>query len=247
MSQLSLSQTTESIARRVRETVAREPKKAIACAALLIVCAGVLLRGWTTGNATAAAGVPGSAGTGATDDSRLPRAWRDDTGAHAGRADKLDGWLSRPLQGPSRNLFEFRPENYLSARHAGEANVDAAPIAAETGRFWDRLAKSITSRADLRRQRQIRTDNVVAAAGKLKLQSTMIQGGVPRAMIDGRLLKAGDAIVCDAPNSGATATAKPTFRIVRIGRQSVVVERDGVRVELSMSGTEKLRVLTDED
>lgn len=241
---------------RLPEVIRREPKKMAVFAALVIVFGGMTLKTFVfTGAPAPASANSASSGRGeaSTEDKTTSlassEALRDAKAARAARADKLEAWLQGPLDSPRRNLFEFRSENYLSASHATAGVTDGAPNLAETGRFWDRLAKSITSRADLRRQRQIRTDNVVAVAGKLRLQSTMIQGGTPRAMIDGRMLKAGDVVAVDAPaaNPAGAQAAKTTFRIERIGRQSVIVERDGVRIELSMTGTERVRVLPEEE
>lgn len=233
------------VARRASELIAREPKKAVACAALLVVLGAMAARSFmrSGGVATAAAEpirvMPGSL----RGDESLRRAARDDANARAARADKLESWLSRPLQGPARDLFAFRPENYASATRAGTGEADVAPIAAETGRRSEQPEKSSAPRADLHVQRQVHRDAVAAAVGKLRLQSTVIQAGVPRAMIDGQLVKAGDTLTGEA----TAGNAKPTFRVVRIERQSVVIEHDGVRVEISMVGAEKVRLLADDE
>lgn len=247
MSQPSEKSFLQNAWQQARDMLAREPKKAVVCAALLVVLGSMALKtfvftgGPAVANAAQEAEADGSA--------PLPRAIsvaRGSASDRAARADKLGLWLAKPVEGPGRNLFEFRPENYVSASAAGagaSAGVGSGP---DSGRFWDRLAKSITSRADLRRQRQIRTDNVVVAAGKLRVQSTMIQNGVPRVMIEGRLLKAGDSVTVEA-SAGVKDGAKPSYRIVRVNRQSVVLERDGVRVEVKMTGTDKVRVLSDDE
>jgi hypothetical protein len=245
MSAFGLTTTTRQLAGRAREGIAREPKKAIACAALLVVFGAMAARSLmrSSGVATASAESSGVGTTALHDEESLRRVARDDANARAARADKLESWLSRPLQGPARDLFAFRPENYASVTRAGTGEADVAPIAAETGRPTEQPEKSNAPRADLHVQRQVRVDAVVAAAGKLRLQSTVIQSGVPRAMIDGQLVKAGDTVTGEAANGAA----KPAFRVVRIDRQSVVVDRDGVRVEISMVGAEKVRLLSDDE
>ncbi|MFT3785251.1 MAG: hypothetical protein QM770_03675 [Tepidisphaeraceae bacterium] len=154
------------------------------------------------------------------------------------RADKLERWLQKRYDAPARNLFALNLDLFPRA-DAGTAAKAAQPItSAQSDRFWDRLAKSITTQADLRRQRQIRLENVLAVAGKLRLQSTMITGGVPRAMIDGRLYKVGDVITVEG------SSPKVTFRVDRIGARSVVLDRDEAKLELGM-GVNRVRVLRD--
>jgi hypothetical protein len=232
---------------RLPDMVRREPAKAVVCAALLVVCTTMALRTFvfTAAPATAQA-APGAKDAPLRPETQDAALIAENT-SRAARADKLESWLQRPFEGPGRNLFEFRPENYQSISRAGAVASDVQPIVADSERFWDRLAKSITSRADLRRQRQIRSDNVAAAAGKLRLQSTMIQGGTPRAMIDGRMFRVGESISVEAPAAKEGGAVKSTFRVVRIGRQSVVVERDGIRVELSMKPTDKVRLLGEDE
>lgn len=130
---------------------------------------------------------------------------------------RLQEWLRTPLVSASRNLFAIKLD-YFPRAVAAAPQQSATPPA--TG-FWDQLAKSMASRADEQRARRILVDNLKAAAAKLDLQSTMLGGNVPRALINGTIVGEGDVV--------------EGFRILKIEARRVIVEREGVKFEVLFS------------
>jgi hypothetical protein len=90
--------------------------------------------------------------------------------------------------------------------------------------FWDELAKSMTSHADVKKERQILVENLARQASQLRLQSTIMSAS-PKAVIDGGLVGEGDVVA--------------SFRVLRIEPRRITVEREGIKLaiqtkELSM-------------
>jgi hypothetical protein len=125
----------------------------------------------------------------------------------------LRAWMESPTAPLTRNLFEVELERFP---HDGSpvpmANKDAVG-------FWDELAKSMTFRADVKRERQILMENLARQASQLRLQST-IMGASPKAVIDGGLVGEGDVVA--------------TFRVLRIEPRRITVEREGIKLEIQM-------------
>jgi len=149
------------------------------------------------------------------------------------KADRVRRWIATPVAPVTRNLFVMQAEFFPTLPDA--VSSSAAQTLQES--FWDRLAKSESARADLYRQRQIRQENLLQAAGSLKLQST-VMGSFPRALIDGRLLKAGQTVSVVANGQSIV------FVIDRIEPMRVVLKRDEIMVELPIAGG-RMRVVTD--
>jgi hypothetical protein len=125
----------------------------------------------------------------------------------------LRAWMESPGAPLTRNLFEVELERFP---HDGSVvqttNKDVVG-------FWDELAKSMTSRADVKRERQILVENLARQASQLRLQST-IMGASPKAVIDGGLVGEGDVVA--------------TFRVLRIEPRRITVEREGIKLEIQM-------------
>jgi hypothetical protein len=86
--------------------------------------------------------------------------------------------------------------------------------------FWDRLAKSMTAKADQMKERRILIENHRLQAAQLKLQTTLM-GRHPRAMVNGELVTEGDVVA--------------TFRVLAIEPRRIIVEREGVKLEILMN------------
>ena len=151
------------------------------------------------------------------------------------RVDPVERWLLDRIRPLDRNPFEFHPEFFPNVDAAVES---PAVLVVDDELFWDRLAKSIASRADQRKQRQIRIENLQVAAGKLRVQST-IMGTNPRVLIGGTMNSVGDTVETE---SGGVMLQ---FRIVRIEGRRIILEREGVKLELPM-GANRARVIVDE-
>jgi hypothetical protein len=122
-------------------------------------------------------------------------------------------WQRRPIAPLSRNLFVI---NYDFFPQDGSA--PAAPVHVQQGDgFWDHIAKSMTARADQKREREVLVENLRGQALQLKLQSTVL-GASPRALVNGQLVRVGDVVA--------------SFRVTKIEARRIVVEREGIKLEV---------------
>jgi len=124
-------------------------------------------------------------------------------------------WREAPPEVLGRNLFAVDLDRYPQ-----DGNRPTAPVAAPaTQGFWDELAKSMSFHADARKERQILVENLQQQASQLRLQSTMM-GASPKAVIDGEMVGEGDVIA--------------SFRVLRIEPRRIIVEREGIKLEIQM-------------
>ncbi len=128
----------------------------------------------------------------------------------------LRKWADAPVSTISRNLFAIRLEYFpMDGPKTGSAGVRER---ADDG-FWARLEKSLAVQADQKDKRENQKANYIKAAAELKLQSTMMVAQ-PKALLNGELVGEGD-VVAD-------------FRVVKIEARRVIVEREGIRLEIQM-------------
>jgi hypothetical protein len=126
----------------------------------------------------------------------------------------LRGWIDSPPQPMTRNLFAIDLDHY--------AQDNSRPLSTNNGAnegFWDELAKSMSSRADHRKERQIFIENLQRQAAEMRLQST-VMGAKPKAVIDGALVGEGDVVA--------------QFRVLKIEARRITVEREGIKLEIQM-------------
>jgi hypothetical protein len=116
----------------------------------------------------------------------------------------LAQWARQPTDNHTRNLFAVSINDYP---------ID--PAHAESS------AKSDSSQADQMKERQILIQNLQAQAAKLTLEGVVL-GDSPKAWIDGLLVGIGQPI-------GDTG-----FRVASIDARRILIQRDGVQIELSM-------------
>jgi len=124
---------------------------------------------------------------------------------------ELTKWRKQSPRPMSRNLFQIQYERFPEdgAAHPSQSAQKA---------FWDQIANSMDIKAD---QEKARNDSVVALrseAAKLRPKATLNVNGVRTALIDGSLVSEGDVI--------------KGFRILRIASDRIVVEKDGMRLEI---------------
>jgi hypothetical protein len=152
------------------------------------------------------------------------------TSSKPSASSRVARWLETPAPALDRNVFLMRLENFQAIAVPEQSKPAARVVEEEL--FWDELAKSLGARADQRRQRQIWIDNLAGAAGQIRVETT-IMGRTPVAMINGRRAGLGDALeVPLVPGSQQTVT----FRVAAIEPRRIVVERDGMKFEIPMSG-----------
>ena len=122
-----------------------------------------------------------------------------------------------------RNLFAAKLEYF-----PGDTKADAVPtVATVPDGFWDHVEKSLLDQADQKREQRVLIDNLQNQLSSLRLQSTMM-GARPKAVIDGELVGVGDLI---ASSSGESRTE---FRVIKIEARRVIVEREGIKLEIPM-------------
>ena len=125
-------------------------------------------------------------------------------------------WADAPVSPISRNLFAIRLEYFpMEGPKTGSAGVRER---ADDG-FWARLEKSLAHQADQRDKRENQKANYIKAAAEMKLQST-IMGPQPKALVNGELVGEGDVVA--------------EFRVVKIEARRMIIEREGIRLEIQM-------------
>jgi len=136
-------------------------------------------------------------------------------------AKALRAWMNAPATPIGRNLFAINLERFPQDANRASSS-DQAPAG-----FWDELAKSMSSRADVRKERQILIENLQQQASQLRLQSTMM-GASPKAVVDGGLVGEGDVVAC------GTGETRTVFRVLKIEPRRIIVEREGIKLEIQM-------------
>ncbi|HEY8667328.1 MAG TPA: hypothetical protein VIL86_11720 [Tepidisphaeraceae bacterium] len=140
---------------------------------------------------------------------------QDAAGGAGGTGAALQAWARSPIEPLTRNLFAVKLEFF--PQDPAQINQIVRPPPG-TG-FWDELGKSLAAQADQRKERQMQLEKLQLMAAQLKLQSIMM-GAQPKALINGALVREGD-VVSD-------------FRILKIEARRIVVEQDGVKLEVGM-------------
>ena len=142
-------------------------------------------------------------------------------GGRAGdAATALRAWMEAAPAPLGRNLFAVNLERFPQ-------DGNRTTSSSQTVGFWDELAKSMSSRADVRKERQILIENLTQQANQMRLQSTLM-GATPKAVIDGELVSEGDVVAC---GSGESRTI---FRVLKIEPRRIIVEREGIKLEIQM-------------
>ena len=132
-------------------------------------------------------------------------------------ASLLKEWVSQPMpQTVSRNIFEVKLD-YYPMESGAKATEDSRTPTDPT--FWDRLAKSIDAQADQQHKREILIQNLRQQAGQLQV-TMAVMGTHPKAMINGQMVGEGEVVA--------------GFRVLKIEARSVVVEREGIKLEIPM-------------
>lgn len=198
----------KSIRNNVVRQVRAEPKKAVALLALgttvMVMWARLFLFG---------AAAPNTAGAVEPQNPELPV-----TSASAPQNDSpalraLSEWVQGPIAPITQNVFALKIDYFPQD---GSKVVATPENPGES--FWDQLAKSLAERADQEKARRILVENLQSQAARLELQSTVLNNGTPKALINGTLVGEGDGVA--------------GFRVLKIEAKKVTVEREGVRLEV---------------
>jgi hypothetical protein len=199
---------------RLIEALRRDPKRSATLGILLLVLIVALIYTFGSGQTSprAASAMPNVAGDPA---GHSPSgSARAISAVRSSSAMALRQWLAQTLPPAGRNLFQLHIDYF--PLDSGRA---AALQAASAGGFWDLLDKSIALRADQKVKRESLISAFLKEAETIRPTST-IMGPNPKAMIDGKLVVEGDVVA--------------SFRIVRIEERRILVEREGIRLEVPM-------------
>ena len=206
MNQATLRSVKYAVLRQVRA----EPRKALVLAAVgttvIVMWTRLALFGVAAPGAASGA-TPQSAGT------ELPVAAAAAPPADTPALRALLDWTQGPIAPTSRNVFALKLEYFPTD---GSKPPPTPENPEET--FWAHLAKSMANRADQEKARRILVENLQTQAAKLELQSTVMNNGDPKALINGSLLGEGDQVL--------------GFKILKIEPKRVIVEREGVKLEV---------------
>lgn len=127
----------------------------------------------------------------------------------------LQKWAEQAAAPISRNLFSVRLEYFPTDGSKTRGGEDSR----EDQGFWGRLEKSLSLQADQKDKRENQIAHYKARAAELRLQSTMM-GPQPKAMVNGELVGEGDVVA--------------QFRVLKIEARRIIVEREGIRLEILM-------------
>jgi len=192
----------ESMVRQVKA----EPKKALALALLVAVLVAMWLKIFVFSDPRQA-----TAGTANGQNSKAGTSYISNLQLSPASRSLLE-WTRKPITGTKRNLFSIKldyfPVDGTRPMFSGD----------DADGFWDQLAKSLAAKADQEKAKGILLENLRLQASRLDLQSTGMFGGVPKAMVNGIIVQEGAMI--------------DGFTIVQIEPKRIVVEREGVKLEV---------------
>ena len=196
--------------RKIVRAVQADPKKAAVLTILVIALSFMWVRrlsGGKSGPQSTRASIAAR-----SDKENLARNQGTNRGGGDAAASYIE-WRTAPIQPLARNFFAIKFEKFpLDGSRP-------APLAERRDTFWDDLAKSLSSQADQKKQRQILVENLQMQAGQLKLQTTLM-GPTPRAVVNGVSVGEGDVVA--------------EFRVYKIEARRIIVEREGIKLEIPM-------------
>jgi hypothetical protein len=203
---------------KLMAAVRSDPKRSGILGVLSLVLLVLLLRALLGGSGTPAS-APGAAVSSPVATVGGPhRSEISDAMPLNGRRATVDAalklWLSQPLPPVARNLFEIKLDYFPLD---GGRTMPISPSVDSD--FWDLLEKSLAWRADQRIKRETQIVAFMQEADQLRPTST-IGGPNPKAMINGKLVGEGDVI--------------ESFRVIKIEARRILVEREGIRLEIPM-------------
>ena len=186
--------------------VKAEPRKAAALLLLAAVLVAMWVKIFVFADPRPVAAGPLNGVNPRVDPSHIPNPPR------SGSTHSLLDWIKKDFPGTKRNLFAIKLDYFPVDGSRPMFSGD------DTDGFWDQLAKSLAAKADQEKVKGILRDNVRMQASRLDLQSLGMFNGIPKAMVNGTIVQEGDTI--------------EGFRIVRIETKRIVVEREGIQVEV---------------
>jgi len=196
--------------------IQKDPKKACVLAVLALVLAIV------GGRQVIGKGAPASASAGTI--AKRPKVDNPFEFKSSGKKDTsvaMQRWLTTAPPKIERNLFAIRLEYYptLSVKVLGKSAKSAGSSPEDD--------KSASQEADELKEWHSRSEATQLAAQQLRLQTT-VMSATPRVLINGQMLKEGEFV------ASGTGDHAAEFRVVKIEPRRVIVEREGIKLEILM-------------
>ena len=195
-----------------------DPKKAAVLGVLVVVLGLLQVRRMTAGGPAAGPRSAAASVAAEADNASAARARALDA---ADAAAAMSEWKAAPVAPLGRNLFATNLDYFPR-----DGSRPLNPQGSNEG-FWEEVAKSLSTQADQKKQKQILIENLQLQAEKLRLQTT-VMGAKPMAVINGDMVGEGDVV---AAGSGE---ARAEFRVLKIEARRIIVEREGIRLEIPM-------------
>jgi hypothetical protein len=196
-----------NLGRKAQSLIQQDPRKAGILGALLLVLAFMIVRYVMSAQRP---DVAHGSHAGLRVDDPLTGAVAKEKSAAA--ASPVMTWLEQPPRPITRNLFALKLELFPPEVTKSE------PIQEVRG-FWDEIAKSLTDQVDQQEKKQEMLQHLQQQASALQVASVMM-GAVPKAIINDKLVGEGDVVA--------------EFRVLKIEAWRIVVEREGIRLEIQM-------------
>ena len=140
-------------------------------------------------------------------------------------------WLEEPVTPVGRNVFA--PALPAKANGAESPGVEpkSAPEAADANQRRDAVSAgspnpAVSGRSAAASGERSGSSNVQAR--QIRLQSTLMGGAHPAALVNGQMVREGDVV---ATGSGASRTS---YRVLKIEARRVILEREGIRSEVPL-------------
>src|SRR5450432_380208 len=198
-----------SALQKLKENLTADPKKSGTLAVLCAILAAVAGRALLSGGKSIPESAHASTASPMVAISNSPQQQTANRSALAA----MQKWSDAPVPPISRNLFAVRVEYFPV-----DGSRTSLPSDTSDG-FWQRLEKSMAVQADQRDKRDNLIANFKNEAGQLRLESTMM-GPQPKAMVNGELVGEGSVVA--------------KFRIVKIDTRRIIIEREGIQLEIQM-------------
>jgi len=213
-------QKAASVQQKVLKLLRSDPKKTGVLTLLVVVLIVMWARMWSRngGAAVAVAGIQGIPSAFSLSQSAANKSGE----IHAA----LSSWQATEIPvALNRNLFSAKLDYFPASVTAPAVLLQAAAPVGDG--FWDRIEKSMSEEADQKRVQRVLTANLQTQIDTMRLETTLMTAK-PRAVIDGALVGVGDVV---ASGSGSSRTE---FRVVKIEARRVIVEREGIKLEIPM-------------
>jgi hypothetical protein len=210
-----ISPGSSNIFERARHLAGQDPRKVLILATLLVLLGFLIVRqAWNaTASAEASRHVTAPASSSVDSDEPDSSSRTGKLGVAGAGESPVQKWLQSPPTPLTRNLFALKLDVFPS-------DVTRSHESEESRGFWEEVAKSLLDQADQQERKQELLSSLQEQAKALRLTSVLM-GPKPRAVINGELVGEGDVVA--------------GFRVLQIEPRRIVIEREGIRLEITMN------------